>query len=150
MLVDLEALFGPGPARALALRAPAQPTQAVLVGEEGSALLHLDLDAELWRQVAELPRFPNDVGGMCRIEALQPGPVTLLHWELGILALGPSLELLWRHDLEWNHSMISLGDQEVWFDLMYESDEIAQRIGDKPWGLRLADGRELFDRSPPR
>jgi hypothetical protein len=148
-LVELAALFGSGPARALVLRASAKSTQVLLVGEEGSALLHLDLAAELWREVAELPRFPNDIGGMCRIDVLQPGPVTLLHWELGILALGPSLDLLWRHDLEWNHSLVSLDDQEVWFDLMYESNEVAQRIGDSPWGFRLADGRELFDRNPP-
>lgn len=143
-LVDHDDLFGAGPARALVLWNPEQLATVLVVGEEGSELLELDLEMAEWSPVADLPRFPNDVGGMCRLDVLPQAGVTLLHWELGILAVGPSLELLWQHDLGWNHSLTSLGDDEVWFDLMYESDDVPQRIGDAPWAYSLADGRELF------
>jgi hypothetical protein len=98
--------------------------------------------------MAELPRFPDD-GGMSRLEVLPRTEVTLLHWELGVLALDPSLELRWRHDLEWNHQLIYLDDSEIWFDLKYEPAEIPQKIGDEPWGFSVLDGRQLFDRTPP-
>lgn len=149
ILVKREEFFGVGPARALVLRNPARPARILVVGEEGSVLLELDLEVPEGRRVADLPRFPNDVGGMCRLEVFPDPQITLLHWELGILALGPSLQMLWRQDLEWNHSLISLSDDEVWFDLMYESNEIPQRIGEAPWGYSIVDGRELFDGSPP-
>jgi hypothetical protein len=69
--------------------------------------------------------------------------------ELGVLALDPSLDILWRHDLEWNHELIHVDDDEVWFDLLYEVEGLPQRIGERPWGFSLVDGRELFDESPP-
>jgi hypothetical protein len=49
--------------------------------------------------MAELPRAPNDVGGMRRLEILPRTDMTLLHSELGVLAMDPSLELRWRHEL---------------------------------------------------
>lgn len=149
VVVDGEELFGVGPDRALAVRRPDRPFVVLVAGEEGSALYELDLETAEWRQAAELPRFPNVAGGMCRLEVLSRGAVTLLHWELGILGLGMSLELLWRHDLAWNHSIVALTDDEIWFDLMYETGEVPQRIGEAPWGFALVDGRELSDQSPP-
>jgi hypothetical protein len=86
---------------------------------------------------------------MCRLELDAVTMGALLHWELGVLGLGRSFELRWRQDLEWNHRVIHLDDNEIWFDLMYESNESSQRIGDQPWGFSTLDGRELFDRSPP-
>jgi len=149
ILAEQKELLGDGPARAVVVRDPSRPTMAVLVGEEGSELLKLDLERPGWTRMAELPRANNDVGGMRRLEILPRTETTLLHWELGILALDPSLELRWRHDLEWNHEIIYLDDNEIWFDLMYESAELPQRIGDEPWGFSVLDGRQLFDRSPP-
>lgn len=69
--------------------------------------------------MAELSRARNDVGGMRHLEILPRTGVTLLHWELGVLASDHSLELRWRHDLEWNHELVYLNDEEVWFDLMF-------------------------------
>jgi hypothetical protein len=148
VLADHKELLGDGPPRVLVVRDPSRPTVAVLVGERGSELLKLDLKRPGWTRMAELPRFPND-GGMCRLEILPRTGVTLLHWELGVLALDPSLELRWRHDLEWNHRLIHLDDREIWFDLKYEPDELPQRIGEEPWGFSVLDGRQLFDRRPP-
>ena len=53
-----------------------------------------------------MPRFPTD-GGRRRLEILQRTGVALLHWEFGVLALDLSLELRWRHDLEWNHRLVT-------------------------------------------
>lgn len=86
---------------------------------------------------------------MCRLEVVALSALTLLHWELGILALDPSFEVRWRHDLEWNHRLIHLGDEEIWFDLMYESEDVPLRIGDQPWGYSTLTGQELLDRNPP-
>jgi len=149
ILAGQDELFGDGPPRALVVRAPSRPTIAVLVGEEGSELLKLDLEGPGWTRMAELPRANNDVGGMRRLEIMPRTGVTLLHWELGVLALEPSLELRWRHDLEWNHRLIHLDDEEIWFDLKYEAVGIPQKIGDEPWGFSVLDGRQLFDRRPP-
>jgi hypothetical protein len=149
ILAEQEELLGDGPPRALVVRDPSRPTIAVLVGEEGSELLRLDLERPGWTRMAELPRANNDVGGMRRLEILPRTGVTLLHWELGVLALDHSLELRWRHDLEWNHRLIHLDDEEIWFDLKYEAVSIPQRIGDEPWGFSVLDGRHLFDRIPP-
>jgi hypothetical protein len=149
ILADQIELLGDGPPRALVVRDPSRPTIAVLVGEEGSELLKLDLERPGWTRMAELPRANNDVGGMRRLEILPRTGVTLLHWELGVLALDPSLELRWRHDLEWNHRLIHLDYAEIWFDLKYEAVGMPQRIGDEPWGFSVLDGRQLFDRSPP-
>ena len=148
-LAGHEEIFGDGPASAITLRVPDQPDRILLVGEEGAELLALDIDSARWTRVAELARFPNDVGGMRRLEALELRGVVLLHWEVGVLCLGPSLELRWHHDLDWNHTIVSLDDSEVWFDLLYESDEVQQRIGEQPWGYSVPNGRELFDRTPP-
>jgi hypothetical protein len=148
ILADQIELLGDGPARALVLRDSSRPTIGVVVGEEGSELLKLDLERPGWTRMAELPRFPND-GGMRRLDVLPRTGVTLLHWELGVLALDPSLELRWRHDLEWNHRLIHLDDEEIWFDLKYEPADLPQRIGDEPWGFSVLDGRQLFDRRPP-
>jgi hypothetical protein len=148
MLADHKELLGDGPARMLVVRDPSRPTVALLVGERGSELLKLDLERPGLTRMAELPRFPND-GGMCRLEILPRTGVTLLHWELGVLALDPSLELRWRHDLEWNHRLIYLDDSEIWFDLKYGPAELPQKIGDEPWGFSVLDGRQLFDRRPP-
>jgi hypothetical protein len=149
LLIDHEELFGLGPARALILRVPERPATILLVGEEGSELLELDLAKPDWCRRADLPRSPNEVGGMCFVDVLSQNGMTLLHWELGILALGPSSELVWRHDLEWNHTLISLDEHEVWFDLMYESADVPVLVGEAPWGFSLDDGRDLFDRVPP-
>jgi hypothetical protein len=149
ILAEQEELLGDGPPRALVVRDPSRPTIAVLVGEEGSELLRLDLERPGWTRMEELPRANNDVGGMRRLEIVPRTGVTLLHWELGVLALDHSLELRWRHDLEWNHRLIHLDDEEIWFDLKYEAVGIPQRIGDEPWGFSVLDGRQLFDRSPP-
>lgn len=148
ILADQRELFGAGPPRALVVRDPSRPTIAVLVGERGSELLNLDLQRPGWTRMAEVPRFQND-GGMCYLQVLPRSAVTLLHWELGVLALDSSLQLRWRHDLEWNHSIIYLDDREIWFDLKYESDELAQKIGDEPWGFSVLDGRQLLNRRPP-
>lgn len=148
ILAGQEELFGTGPPRALVLRAPSRPTIAVVMGEAGSELLKLDFERPSWTRMAEMPRFPTDVG-MRRLEILRRTGVALLHWEFGVLALEPSLELRWRHDLEWNHRLIYLDDTEVWFDLMYEADELPQKIGEEPWGFSVLNGRQLFDRRPP-
>jgi hypothetical protein len=66
-----------------------------------------------------------------------------------VLALEPSLELRWRHDLEWNHRLIYLDDREIWFDLMCEAEELPQTMGEEPCGFSSVDGRQLFGRSPP-
>jgi len=72
----------------------------------------------------------------------------LLHWELGVLALEPSLELRWRHDLEWNHRLIHVDDKEIWFDLMYEAEELPQKVGDEPWGFSVSRGSTLVRSKP--
>lgn len=140
-------LFGTGPNRALVVRHLSQPGKTVLLGEEGSELLRLDIPTP--SRIAEVPRAWNKVGGMCFISVLPGDEVTLLHWELGVLGLDDTLELRWRQDLEWNHQIVHLDEHEVWFDLMYESEDEPQRIGDQPWGLSVPTGRELFDRTPP-
>ena len=127
---------------------PSLPTFAVVMGEQGSELLRLDSERPGWTRMAEVPRFPTD-GGMRRLEILPRTGVMLLHWELGVLALEPSLELRWRRDLEWNHRLIHVDDKEIWFDLMYEAEELPQKVGDEPWGFSVSEGRHLFDRSPP-
>ena len=105
------------------------------MGEEGSELLTLDFERPSWTRMAEMPRFPTD-GGMRRLEILRRTGVALLHWEFGVLALEPSLELRWRHDLEWNHRLIYLDDTEVWFDLMYEAEDCPRRSGGAHGGSR--------------
>jgi hypothetical protein len=87
ILAGQEELFGTGPPRDLVVRDPGRLTIAELVGEEGSELLRLDLERPGWTRMAELPRANNDVGGMRRLEILPRTGVTLLHWELGALAL---------------------------------------------------------------
>ena len=148
ILAGQEELFGTGPPRTLVVRDPSRPTIAVVMGEAGSDPLSLDFERPSWTRKAEMPRFPTD-GGMRRLEILRRTGVALLHWEFGVLALEPSLELRWRHDLEWNHRLIYLDDTEVWFDLMYEAEELPQKIGEEPWGFSILNGRQLFDRPPP-
>jgi len=148
ILAGHEEVFGNGPQRALVVRVPSLPTSAVVMGEQGSELLRLDFERPGWTRLAEMPRFPTD-GGMRRLEVLPRTGVMLLHWELGVLALQPSLELRWRHDLEWNHRLIHVDDKEIWFDLMYEAKELPLKIGDEPWGFSVSEGRQLFDRNPP-
>lgn len=149
VLVAAENLFADGPSRACVVILPTSPDRAVVVGEEGHGLLKLDLATPAVEHLAELPRFPNDVGGMCRLEIMAPAGAILLLWELGIIVLDRSLNPRWRHDLDWNHRMIYLDDEQVWFDLMYEERGSPQRIGERPWGYALMDGRELLDDSPP-
>ena len=77
------------------------------------------------------------------------GPAPL---EFGVLAPDPSLELRWQHDLEWNRRLIYLDDTGDWFDLMYEdlmyeAEELPQKIGDEPRGSRA--GRAAVVRSSP-
>ena len=148
ILAGHEGVFGDGMPRALVMRAPSQPTIAVVMGEDGSELLRLDFGRPSWTLMAEVPRFPTD-GGMRRLESLPRTGMMLLHWELGVLALDLSLELRWRHDLDWNHRLIHLDDREIWFDLMYEAEEVSQKIGEEPWGFSVLEGRQLFDRRPP-
>jgi len=149
VFVEREEVFGDGPARALVLRSERQQGTLVLIGEQGSELFRLNLDPPAWSRVAEMPRISNDTGGMRHIEALPLGEMILLHWELGALALDGMLELVWRHDLDWNHRLIHTDDQELWFDMLYESRELPQRIGERPYGFSMIDGRQLFDRNPP-
>jgi len=138
-------LFGNGPSRLLVLRAASRPSEVLAVGEEGTELLRLDLGSDLERplvtRVAEMPRDPNDVGGMCFLTVLSPSPVTLLHWELGVLALDRDLELLWRQDLRWNHEIIHLDVSEIWFDYLYDSENGLERIGVEPYGFSVLTGR---------
>jgi hypothetical protein len=147
VLVDQTELLGSGLARVLVLRDSTQPLIAVVLGEGGSELLKLDFERPGWARLAELPRDYD--GGMRRVEILQRTEVTLLHWELGVLAVDSSLELRWRHDLEWNHQLIYLDDSEIWFDLKYDAAELPHRVGEEPWGFSVLDGRQLFDRRPP-
>lgn len=147
--LDRDEVFADGPAVAVVLVSATQPTRAALAGQEGGELLRLEFEPPGWTRLAELPRFRDDVGGMRNLEVLPRDGLVLLHWELGILAVDEQLDLLWRQDLDWNHRMIHLDGDEVWFDMMYESEEIPQRIGERPWGFATADGRELFDRKPP-
>lgn len=149
VLVAAEYLFGDGPSRACLVILPTSPDRGVLLGEEGHELLRLDFATPVAEHLAEVPRFPNDVGGMCRLEVLASAGVVLVHWELGIIALDRSLDLCWRHDLDWNHRMVYLDDEQVWFDLMYEERDPSQPVGGRPWGYALGDGRELLDEPPP-
>jgi hypothetical protein len=84
ILAGHEEVFGNGPQRVLVVRAPSLPTIAVVMGEEGSELLRIDLERPGWTRMAEVPRANNDVGGMRRLEILLQTGVTLLHWELGV------------------------------------------------------------------
>jgi len=141
-----EELFGAwGPDRAFVVCIQSRPGKMVLLGEEGSVLLRLDIPVP--SRIAEVPRFPNETGGMCYISVYPMEEVTLLHWELGILGLEGSFELLWRQDLEWNHEIVHLDDREVWFDYHYDSE--TEKVGKRPWGFSVSTGRELFDRRPP-
>lgn len=146
-------LFGSGRSRLLVLRAASRPNEVLAVGEEGTELLRLDLGTDLERplitRIAEMPRDLNDVGGMCFLTVLSSGPVTLIHWELGVLALDRDLELLWRQDLQWNHEVIHLDDAEIWFDFLYDSEDGLERIGVEPYGFSVVTGGQLFDRRPP-
>jgi hypothetical protein len=145
VLLSDQDLFANGPRRACVLTGEEAPAKAVVIGEEGRLLAELDFEVPAWRRVAEVPRFPNTVGGMCFLNPVSRGAMTLVFWELGVLALDSRLDLRWRQDLEWNHRMIHLDDDQVWFDLMYESEDIPQKIGESPWGYSLSDGREIFD-----
>jgi hypothetical protein len=147
-------LFGNGRYfRLLVLRVSSRPSEVLAVGEEGTELLRLDLGPDLERplvtRVAEIPRDPNSVGGMCFLTVLSPGPVTLIHWERGVLALDRDLELIWRQDLRWNHEIIHLDEAEIWFDYLYDSENGLERIGVEPYGFFVVTGGQLFDRRPP-
>ena len=151
VLVGHEELFGQGgPERALVIRSSRQPNVAMLVGQEGSELLKLDLERPTVSRVAELPRIEGEPdAGYHRLKAHVRGEMILLNWELGILALDPSFELRWRQDLVWNHEIVHLDDGEIWFDYFYDSRDGSQRIGVEPYGFSVASGRQLFDRRPP-
>jgi hypothetical protein len=148
-LVDGAKLFDRGPCRALVLYHDADPCKLAILGEGGGDLIAIDLNTSSTSLLVEIPRFPDTVGGMCYIETISKGALTLLTWELGLLALGTSIDVLWRHDLEWNHQMIHIDEKAIWFDLMYESSDIPQRIGEHPWGYSLQTGRELLGDLPP-
>jgi hypothetical protein len=148
VFVGHEELFGQGPERALVIRWSRQPNAAMLVGQEGSELLKVDLERPTVSRVAELPRIDLEPdAGYHRLKAHIRGGMILLNWELGILALDPSFELRWRQDLVWNHQIVHLDDAEIWFDYFYDSG--SQRIGVEPYGFSVASGRQLFDRRPP-
>jgi hypothetical protein len=147
VLIGEPELFGTGLASLLALRYPGPPDVAVVMGEFGSELMWLDLDVPAASRIAELPRFPDS--GMCRLQVLSRSEVVLIHWELGVLAIDDQLELRWRQDLEWNHEITHLDDDEIWFDFMYDSANLTQRIGVEPCGFSVRTGRQLFDRTPP-
>jgi hypothetical protein len=139
-------LFGTWePCRALVVRSGSRPDKMVLLGEEGSVLLRLDIPVPT--RIAEVPRFPDETGGMCYISVFPTGEVTLLHWELGVIVLDGTFELLWRQDLEWNHEIVHLDDREIWFDFHYDSE--TEKVGTRPWGFSMSTGHELFDRRPP-
>jgi hypothetical protein len=143
-------LFGEGPERALVVRLSIRPNVALLVGEEGSELLRLDLDRPVVSRVAELPRVDLEPeSGYHRLRLSVRGGLILLNWELGILALDPTLELCWRQDLDWNHQVVYIDDEEIWFDYFYDPEDGAQRMGVEPYGFAVATGAQLFDRKPP-
>jgi hypothetical protein len=100
--------------------------------------------------MAELPRvdLEPDAGYHLLQSSVRSG-LFLLHWELDVLALDASFELRWRQDLEWNHEIIHLDDDEIWFDFFYDSLDGSQRIGVEPYGCSVVTGRHLFDRRPP-
>lgn len=87
-------------------------------------LVKIDLDHVSWALEAEVPRVENRTGGLCYLRPVIAGDLVIVFWELGVLALDRGLELRWRHDLEWNHEVIHLDENQVWFDLMYESDDV--------------------------
>jgi hypothetical protein len=151
VFVGHEELFGQwGPERALVIRSARQPNAAMLVGQEGSELLKLDLERPAVSRVAELPRVNLEPdAGYHRLKAHLRGEMILLNWELGILALDPSFELRWRQDLVWNHRIVHLDDGEIWFDYFYDSEDGSQQIGVEPYGFSVATGQQLFDRRPP-
>jgi hypothetical protein len=134
---------------AIAIRSEAAPTCVALLGEQGQLLVKVDLERASWVLEAEVPRVEDVTGGLTYLRPVVADELVIIFWELGVLALDAALQLRWRHDLEWNHVAIHLDEEQVWFDLMYESAEVPQRIGERPWGYALADGRELFDASPP-
>lgn len=134
---------------ALVVRSTAAPAREVLLGEEGQLLVTIDYEEASWVLTAEVPRVQDVTGGLRYVRAVVAGELVIIFWELGVLALDADLQLRWRHDLEWNHVAIHLDEEQLWFDLMYESEEVRQTIGERPWGYALADGRELIDAGPP-
>ena len=143
-----EALVGAGAQRVLVLQRAAGDVRVLALGDEGSLLFEVGLGSFAVRSVAEMPRFANDAGGMCRLEWFEVDGLVVMTWELGVLVLDSSLRLRWRQDLEWNHCVVSVGSDEIWFDVMYESEESLQRVGEAPFGFGLSDGRELRGRRP--
>lgn len=148
--VENEALFGGGPRRALVIRSSRQPNIALLVGQEGLELLRLDFELSAVSRLAELPRIDLESdAGYHVLQTSVRGGLMLLHWELGVLALDGLFELRWRQDLDWNHEIIHVDDDEMWFDYFYDSADGSQRSGIEPYGFAVATGRQLFDRRPP-
>ncbi len=143
VLEEEAVLFEDSPRRAVAIHLTDAPWRVLLAGEESDSLFQLDLHRPQITRLAHLDRFPNDVGGMRRLEIIPTGPVALLHWEIGLIALGSDLSLRWRRELPWNHAITRITEQGIWLDLMYESEEAAERIGEAPWGFALDDGRPL-------
>lgn len=141
-------MFAEGPHRACSFAQMSDEVAILLLGEEGTMLVEIDLHSGSGRRVAEVPRANNDVGGMCFLRATELGDGVLVRWELGVLVLDSDLSLRWRQDLEWNHQVIQLDDRSIWFDLKYEAIDDPQRIGDQPYGFSLADGHELLDEKP--
>jgi hypothetical protein len=143
-------LFRDGPKRVLVIRPSMQPNVALVVGQEGSELLRLDLERPAASRMAELTRIDIEPdAGYHLLQTSERSGLILLHWELGILALDASFELRWRQDLDWNHRIVYVDDEEIWFDLFYEARDLPQRIGDEPYGFSVVTGRQLFDHRPP-
>jgi hypothetical protein len=144
-------LFRDGPRRVFVIRSSMQANTAVLVGQEGSDLFKIDLEHLAASHMAELPRIDIEPdAGYHLLQTSERSGLILLHWELGILALDTSFQIRWRQDLDWNHEIIHIDDDEIWFDYFYDSEDGSQRIGTEPYGFAVATGRQLFDRRPPQ
>jgi hypothetical protein len=121
----------------------------LLMGEEGQIVIYVDADHCSWTWMAELPRFEDRTGGMRHLHTQPVRGAVVVLWELGVLVIDHELKLRWRHDLEWNHSLAYIDDSQVWFNLMYDSEENVQRVEERPWGFSILDGHELFDTNMP-
>jgi hypothetical protein len=143
LTIDRAELFGNGEERAAVVTWSSRPSSGVILGQAGETLVRYDAVEVGLDRVARLDRVDGTDRGMHRFDAVEVGDGVLVEWELGVLRLSRTFDLVWQRDLEWNHEQVSLGEGEVWFDLLYDERDSGRRIGDAPYGFALDDGRPL-------
>jgi hypothetical protein len=138
--VRLPLLFGGAPRLSYAF--DAETGDLLLVGDEGAAIIHVELFTMNYRLVAPLERWVDplnrgyDPGGLYRVRFEPLEDDLLLEWECGVLRVHVDGKLVWqRHYPCWAYRD-TVAEGIIW----YEPNETTAAPNQQRWGYCLSNG----------